>query len=90
MNTLERTSPKLTSRPGCWHFFGSALLYMLISMRGPVVEYAKRGISDAWFSVFMMASNLNNVGLSLLDDSMFPFSDRPAPLMLSAWGWFEH
>ena len=92
---------------GCWHFFGAAGLYTTIQMRGTLNEYAARGISDAWFSIFMVraqlrrrhcmrpdsphfplfqiCSCLNNVGLSLLDDSMIPLSDRPAPLMIMAF-----
>jgi hypothetical protein len=68
-----------------WHFFGAAFLYATVTARGTLAEYAARGISDAWFSIFMIASCLNNVGLSLLDDSMMPLTDRPAPLMLMAF-----
>ena len=67
---------------GAWHFFGAASIYASLVVRGTLPEYAARGISDAWFSVFMIASCLNNVGLSLLDDSMMPLVDRPAPLMI--------
>ena len=69
---------------GVWHFFGAAFIYFSLVMRGTIPEYAARGISDAWFSIFMIASCLNNVGLSLLDDSMMPLTDRPAPLMIMA------
>lgn len=65
-----------------WHFFGAAGIYASLMTRGTLSEYAARGISDAWFSIFMIASCLNNVGLSLLDDSMMPLTDRPAPLMI--------
>ena len=67
---------------GAWHFFGAASIYATLVVRGTLPEYAARGISDAWFSIFMIASCLNNVGLSLLDDSMMPLTDRPAPLMI--------
>lgn len=39
---------------GVWHFFGAAGLYTAIQMRGTLNEYAARGISDAWFSIFMV------------------------------------
>ena len=67
---------------GAWHFFGATSIYASLVVRGTLTEYAARGISDAWFSIFMIASCLNNVGLSLLDDSMMPLVDRPAPLMI--------
>ena len=70
---------------GVWHFFGAALIYATLTSKGTIPEYAARGISDAWFSIFMIASCLNNVGLSLLDDSMMPVADRPAPLMIMAF-----
>jgi Trk-type K+ transport system membrane component len=70
---------------GCWHFFGAAFIYAAVAFKGTIPEYTARGISDAWFSVFMIASCLNNVGLSLLDDSMMPLVDRPAPLMIMAF-----
>lgn len=40
-----------------WHFFGAAGLYTTIQMRGTLPEYAARGISDAWFSVFMVRTS---------------------------------
>ena len=67
---------------GAWHFFGAAMVYATLVARGSLTQYAERGISSAWFSIFMIASSLNNVGLSLLNDSMMPLVDRPAPLMI--------
>lgn len=37
-----------------WHFFGAAGLYTAIQMKGTLTEYSARGISDAWFSIFMV------------------------------------
>ena len=70
---------------GAWHFFGAAFIYASVMYKGTIPESSARGISDAWFSIFMIASCLNNVGLSLLDDSMMPLVDRPAPLMVMAF-----
>ena len=68
-----------------WHIVGGGLVFAAIRVEGPVLEYQARGITDAWFSIFMICSCLNNVGLALLDDSMFPMVDRPAPLMVLAF-----
>lgn len=69
----------------CWHGIGSAVMYSSLTAKAKVAEYVRRGIGNAWFAVFMTCSSFNNVGLSLLDDSMIPFTDRPAALMLMAF-----
>jgi hypothetical protein len=68
-----------------WHVGGAGLIYIALRVGRPVLEYQSRGISDAWFAIFMICSCLNNVGLALLDDSMFPIVDKPVPLTIMAF-----
>ncbi len=42
---------------GIWHVFGAAAIYASITFQGTMPEYAARGISDAWFSVFMVCGS---------------------------------
>lgn len=68
-----------------WHIFGSVAMYATMTYYGPLQEYYERGITHAWFSVFMTSSCLNNVGLSLLNDSCMAMTDRTGTLLIMGW-----
>lgn len=68
-----------------WHILGSALMYASMVYYGPLQEYSEYGISHAWFSIFMTSSCLNNVGLSLLNDSCMAITDRTGTLLIMGW-----
>jgi hypothetical protein len=38
----------------CWHIIGGGLIYVALRVGRPVLEYTSRGITDAWFSIFMV------------------------------------
>lgn len=68
-----------------WHIVGSAAMYATMCYYGTLEEYAERGITQAWFSIFMTSSCLNNVGLSLLNDSCMAITDRTGTLLIMGW-----